>query len=141
MNTPAVFFAAILGFAQIPLPRFIFERDALIAGEKGYLIGPAHCIAGPGDVRQLLWSSDGRMIAVLTESVAEANRMKALRGERVDRSYTVTAYDVSTQRSTTITGVGTDAKLVLVGWLGGSRTLLVSATKTLPSGAYHAGMR
>ncbi len=130
MNSPAVFFAFLLGFAQ--MPKFVFERDALIAGDKGYLIGPAHYIAGPGEVRQLVWSGDGRVLAALTESVAEANRMKALQGEHVSRTLTVTAYDVSTRRSSTIQLV--DTKLALVGWLGSSRTLLMSSTKTLPSG-------
>jgi len=134
MNSPAVFFAAMLGFAQIPLPKFVFERDALIAGEKGYLIGPAYCIAGPGEVRQLVWSSDGRMLAVLSESVEDRDRMKALRGESVPMTRSITVYDLQTQTTTVTKADPSIGALALHGWMGNTQTLLYSWAKILPSG-------
>lgn len=130
MHTASVFACLALGAAQIPT--VVIERDTILAGANGYVIGPPIFVAGPADMLPS-WSPTGKNLAALMRAVPAADRIKALKGEQVRMGASVIVWNRETSKTETV--MTADAQsLSIVGWLGGTDSLVFQLVKRLPSG-------
>ncbi len=130
MHTASLFACLALGAAQIPT--VVIERDTILAGANGYVVGPPTFVVGPGDTLPY-WSPTGKYLAALVRTVPPADRIKALKGEQVRMGASVIAWNRVTGQVQTL--MSADVQLLSVhGWLGGSDCLLFQLVKKLPSG-------
>ena len=132
MNPSAVFFAAVLAAGQLPRVPIVFERDTILVGEAGYLIGPPLHIAGPGAF-DLRWSADGKYLAVVCMGVSHRDQKKKAIGEQVPAILSLAVYEASTGKVMR-PRVPEGAVLQISGWMGRTSTLLLTSGRVLPSG-------
>ncbi len=133
MHAGVILGSFLLAGAQNPTFRMVAERDALIAGTKGYLVGlPIH-VAGPAEIESQ-WSLDGEFLAIKMTSMKSEDRLKFSTGIDVPMRTTFHVWNARTQQLSEIYRQAPNENLYWGGWMGGSTALFFMGTRELPSG-------
>lgn len=130
MHSASLFVCLALGAAQIPA--VVIERDTILAGSNGYVIGPPIFVAGPADSLPY-WSPTGKNLAALVRTVPAADRIRALKGEPVRMGASVLVWNRITGQVQTLMSSDVQS-LSIHGWLGRTDSLIFQLVRKLPSG-------